>query len=280
MTDTEFRNFWSGFPDKNIFKNLIQFSQSRSALPDNIIFESVFGSPQFPLRARQKLIGPNWNDKRKFNIWYTGENLEPPKNYNLTLSFQIDSANNLYWPLWATYSKIDNLDFDIDREFLFDQSAFTRPRFMNLENKIPKACAFVSNPIEPRFSVYKELQVLGVLDLYGSAVGNPVKSKFEIANKYLFQLCFENIFAPGYITEKIFESYNCGNIPIYHDRNDDEYLNPESYIGIKVLNAKNIYEVISEFNNSKLETISRAPILKKKYNHGKLVDKIISLNSY
>ncbi len=279
MTFVKFKNFWNGFPAENILKSILTNSQMRDMLPENIVFESVFRRSQKLLRARQKVMGPNWHDKRKFNIWYTGENLEPPKKYNLTLSFQRDSTNNLYWPLWATYSKIENLDFDIDREFLFDQSEFTRPRFLNLEQKIPKACAFVSNPVEPRYSVYRELQALGVLDLYGSAVGKPVKSKFEIANRYLFQVCFENIFAPGYITEKIFEGYNCGNIPIYHERNDDEYLNPESYVGIKAMNAQNIYEVITEFSNSKLETISRAPILKKKYNHGKLIDKIISLTS-
>jgi hypothetical protein len=42
-----------------------------------------------------------------------------------------------------------------------------------------------------------------------------VKSKYEIFSRYRFALCFENSAMPGYITEKIFDCFFVGTIPIY-----------------------------------------------------------------
>jgi len=42
-----------------------------------------------------------------------------------------------------------------------------------------------------------------------------VKSKYETLSRYRFALCFENMAMPGYITEKIFDCFFVGTIPIY-----------------------------------------------------------------
>jgi hypothetical protein len=43
----------------------------------------------------------------------------------------------------------------------------------------------------------------------------PVKSKYEILSRYRFALSFENMAMPGYITEKIFDCFFVGTIPVY-----------------------------------------------------------------
>ena len=43
----------------------------------------------------------------------------------------------------------------------------------------------------------------------------PVKSKYETLSRYRFALSFESMAMPGYITEKIFDCFFVGTIPIY-----------------------------------------------------------------
>ena len=59
---------------------------------------------------------------------------------------------------------------------------------------------FLAKIMKPRFPSYK----------------GPVQSKKEIYKKYKFAICYENIKnIPGYITEKIFDSFFAGCVPIY-----------------------------------------------------------------
>ncbi|MDG6922481.1 MAG: hypothetical protein JRN67_04215 [Nitrososphaerota archaeon] len=43
----------------------------------------------------------------------------------------------------------------------------------------------------------------------------PLEGKYDVLSKHNFALCFENCAIPGYITEKIFDCFCCGTIPIY-----------------------------------------------------------------
>jgi hypothetical protein len=55
-----------------------------------------------------------------------------------------------------------------------------------------------------------------------------VKSKYETLSRYRFALCFENMAMPGYITEKIFDCFFVGTIPIYLGAPDVENYIPKS----------------------------------------------------
>lgn len=48
----------------------------------------------------------------------------------------------------------------------------------------------------------------------------PCQSKLEVMMQYDFALCFENIVMSGYITEKIFDCFYSGTIPVYRGGND------------------------------------------------------------
>lgn len=59
----------------------------------------------------------------------------------------------------------------------------------------------------------------------------PCASKYEILKNYKFALCFENMQMSGYITEKIFDCFYAGTIPIYLGPSDmSEYVPSDTYI--------------------------------------------------
>ena len=43
----------------------------------------------------------------------------------------------------------------------------------------------------------------------------PARSKSETLGRYTFALCFENMVLKGWITEKIFDCFYSGTVPIY-----------------------------------------------------------------
>ncbi|WP_332700999.1 glycosyltransferase family 10 domain-containing protein [Devosia sp.] len=59
----------------------------------------------------------------------------------------------------------------------------------------------------------------------------PCASKYEVMSQYKYSLCFENMAMSGYITEKIFDCFYSGTIPIYLGASDiADLVPPEAYI--------------------------------------------------
>jgi len=73
-----------------------------------------------------------------------------------------------------------------------------------------------------------------------------IKSKFEIMKNYKFSICYENIKdQPGYITEKIFDSFFAGCIPIYWGAsNITDYIPENCFIDKRKFNS---YEELYEY---------------------------------
>jgi len=58
-----------------------------------------------------------------------------------------------------------------------------------------------------------------------------VKAKCLFLNDYKFNLCFENSSYPGYATEKLYEAYMGGTVPIYWGSTTIECdFNPKAFI--------------------------------------------------
>ncbi len=78
----------------------------------------------------------------------------------------------------------------------WDRHIFPNRRPFVYLNRIGPLCALLSR----RFRTYQ----------------GPVKNKIEILSKYRFAICYENATGfPGYITEKIFDCFFAGCVPIY-----------------------------------------------------------------
>ena len=60
------------------------------------------------------------------------------------------------------------------------------------------------------------------------------ESKYDVLSNYKFCLCFENTPMEGYITEKIFDCFYAGTIPVYlGDPKVNEYIPKECYINMR-----------------------------------------------
>lgn len=158
---------------------------------------------------------------------------------------EINNIKKLYWP-------IDYENFN--KEYFFFEQRFNYPVLIQA-NKIP------SNHFNELYS-YRikkliEFNKLWQIDLYGSNWNKlnrrnifwkpfiknylklknincgPIESKFELLSKYDYCLCIENMDLNGYITEKIFDCFFCGTIPIYKgSSNIKKYLPDNTFIFI------------------------------------------------
>jgi len=115
-----------------------------------------------------------------------------------------------------------------------------------------------------------------------------IDNKLETLKNYKFSICYENVTnIEGYITEKIFDCFRAGTIPIYLGANDIKNYIPESTFIDKrnFSNYDELYSYLSSIDEHKFaryqENISnylesnQAEIFDSKYNAKILVDGII-----
>ena len=74
----------------------------------------------------------------------------------------------------------------------------------------------------------------------------PIDNKKKVLEQYRFAICYENVQdSPGYITEKIFDCFFAGCIPLYRGAsNISDYIPSSCYIDRRKLKIKTIYEQI------------------------------------
>ena len=128
--------------------------------------------------------------------------------------------------------------------------------FKNLKKK--KFCAavisnkkgFFRNKFINELNKYKTIDMSGK---YKNNVGRFVSNKIEFLSSYKFSIAMENSEADGYTSEKIFQSFISGTIPIYFGNYMiDEYINPKSFILIKSeKDMLNKIEFIKKIDNDK-----------------------------
>ena len=66
---------------------------------------------------------------------------------------------------------------------------------------------------------------------YNNNVGGKVSNKIDFLRSYKFSIAMENTKGDGYTSEKIYQSFISGTIPIYYGNYMiDEIFNPKTYI--------------------------------------------------
>lgn len=142
-------------------------------------------------------------------IFYTGENVRVDWNfmdYGMGFDYMDFGEQYLHLPLHF----FCNYDFE--------------HRNLNARTKF---CAYIvrhsganecgkSGGLRDRF--YDKLSAYKRVDSGGgwrNNIGHSVENKHEWIQGYKFNICFENSSYPGYLTEKLFDAYNAGCIPIY-----------------------------------------------------------------
>ena len=68
------------------------------------------------------------------------------------------------------------------------------------------------------------------------------ESKLEVLSQYKYSLCYENMPMAGYVTEKIFDCFYAGTVPIYLGATDvDKYVPVGSFVDMRLF--KNVTEM-------------------------------------
>ena len=147
-----------------------------------------------------------------------------------------------------------------------------------------KPTAFINELYSKRIEVLISLSKLSKVDLFGHGWKNwwskrswwypyiknysrlihlyrgYCNNKFEVLKNYNFCLCFENMEMKGYISEKIFDCFYAGTIPIYLGAKDiNKYIPEETFIDFRR------FENISDLNNF-IKKMNKNEIMKFKKN--------------
>lgn len=95
------------------------------------------------------------------------------------------------------------------------------------------------------------------------------KDKLQVISDYRFSICFENMAAPGYVTEKIVDCFVAGSIPLYLGAPDVEDLIPQqAFIDVRKYNS---FEDLNSFISSIKENEAQEMInAGRRYLHSEL----------
>lgn len=201
-------------------------------------------------------------------VWFTGENARPPGgSWDGYLSFDLDplGGRNVYFPHWWEY-----LGLWSSRRMSYSGIDLTVEGLCSPRVAKPKreafACAFIGNPTPMRLHAIEALSKLGRVDVFGNSVGKPVASKVAIARNYRFVLCFENDLYPGYVTEKPFEAWATGSIPLWWGQDPAGYINEQALVNAANFGSLSEFaDHVGEINSDSgvWEQIASEPILRR-----------------
>ena len=193
--------------------------------------------------------------ENQFNVWFTGENLRPPHDYDLTLSFDLDDFNgkNIYLPLALVEARIQSLN------------AATRAETSRIlaSSRPGDVAAFVGNPHPYRMRALVELARFLKVDVFGAAVGRPVHDFYQTAARYKTVLCFENDYFPGYVTEKPVRAWAAGAIPLWWGADEGAVLNQSALIDASQLSMQQFVDAVRELINdaARLDAMQQEAII-------------------
>ena len=300
-----FRKFYPHFDPAKYFVPLLVAATSDPirvvpfSEPADLEFVSVYEQHRsipgraagFIAREFLKDGSTGWNEARpshlaRRSIWYSAENQRPPlADWDATWSFDADSdsTRNVYFPLWwFLFPELighepvgPSPDDRLGRAVTIDECL--APRKGSAHEREGFVCAFVGNPEPTRMRALEALRDLGQVDIFGSSVGRPVTAKSEIAGRYRFVLCFENDIWPGYVTEKPFDAWACGAIPLWSGLDPEGYLNPDALVNMADLRTpERLVAQVGAIQSSSglMERMSSEPILLRRPSLGRVVQSI------
>lgn len=211
-----FVDFWHGFvPEESLFYRVLASRYDVELCDDpDFLFCSTFGEEHL----RYDCV----------KIFYTGENQSPDFNlFDYALGFDRIEFGDRYfrYPNYMLYEKdLAGMKSKTERA----EEAF---------GKKTEFCSFVcsnglASPEREEFldklNTYRQVSSGG---RFRNNTGGPVKDKIEFLTSHKFDIAFENCSHPGYITEKIVQSFAACTVPIYWGAPDVvETFNPKAFV--------------------------------------------------
>lgn len=192
-------------------------------------------------------------------IQHTDNSLLRSNEYNIFLSVENFSVGRTHYQHWNKFGRNSNPmistyiynDIPHPLEHIIPTVYYRvkyfntiNPKFEHIRNSVPfdkkKFCLFTSrNGLNSnKHKVVKQLSQLGeidFLDKYDAVLKDKScynsSELISLYSQYKFIICFENSTTPGYVTEKIFNVFLSGTIPIYDGApNIKDYINPQAFI--------------------------------------------------
>lgn len=189
-------DWWKSLSDAEFYNNYFikllsqKYEVIRSHNPD-FIFYSLGGKSHLSHKC--------------VRIFFTGENIRADYNvadYSIDFDFMEFGDRHLRLPLpFCEYY------YDFSARFSGEKSEFCSFLVSN-SNRF----ATFRNTFFHKLSKYKKVDSGGK---YANNINYRVQDKIEWLQKYKFNICFENSSYPGYLSEKIFDAFAAGCVPIY-----------------------------------------------------------------
>jgi Glycosyltransferase family 10 (fucosyltransferase) C-term len=224
----EYLNFWPGFTHPNSHTEFWEYVFQDVCKHKKVRLYSVFQGQEPLIRNNPDIV----------NVSYSGEPfiVDNPEEFDLNISTKTGTPKNIMYPLCAIVSYA--CDYWKD---------YTQPRCDPAYNT--KFCSFVvSNEKSiPRRKFFRYLSEYKKVDSFGWCDNNtgvrapsiPMHNGGDIRHPqyldfirgYKFMICFENDSQENYLTEKLFNAWLSGAVPIYWGCPKAlEWLNPEAFL--------------------------------------------------
>lgn len=195
---------------------------------DNKAFNifSVYGDHRFirkvPLERKIFYVGeevfswPSYDDYRDYCL----------NDVDLVLGFEdINADNYVRLPLWMLWFFVPKVDINVIRN--------TIAWFNGARNTKKYECVLINghDQMNTRTPIYERLKDILQIRCAGKWNRNTDElqtvynnDKLKYVHEFMFNICPENVNHFGYVTEKLFDAFAAGAIPIYHgsDNNPEE----------------------------------------------------------
>lgn len=260
--------------------NFVDVKEVRAGDPDtDVLIASVFGDVNKvkTCPARVKVF---YSGESKLNKSYKSYNDQFLKeNYDLILNFSNTNENEKVqrFPLWLLYVPKYNMDDEKDNFITYVLE--NRKKNMNNHKDKFACCIARHDPCNMRRNVCGELSKYGTITYPGrwknnggtggkSTIGDKREDKINYAKHVKYMVCCESHREKGYCSEKIFEAFICGNIPVYWSEDmepEREILKRDSYCLFEGEEIKNMVNNSKSYENSGVFTENAYNVLKREY---------------
>lgn len=266
MIKISYINYWNDPHNDNYFTKFIEenigpVKKVKYTETPDILIASCFGN-----------INNVQNIKAKCKLFYYGENLNryPPYNndkllydtFDLIVGFKNTdlSKKQIRFPLWLInyhyykYNKNDNI-------LTYIQNKHNK----NINKKKDIFGSIIARhdrggqrtKICDEFIKYGDIKAPGTYRKNTQSIGNTYNDKINYISRGTYNICPENSCYEGYFTEKIFQAFEGGTIPLYWavDLPEPEIINKNKYCFCDISNKDSLEKSISNVTRNPTQYI-------------------------
>lgn len=231
-------------PDTCVFEGKVGFAKAKMA--DAVIVDNSYGFvPNWKKPVGQVWIGLHWEAPANFQRLLDAKYMQ---HFDYTSSYRADADVPVFAMIPDNFtSKIKDLEQTAPTSLDKHRPNSSFVTFSDKRHADALMSAWISNCDEEhsgRLSLMRSLQLEGIsVASYGACLRNrwipkgshkgpPSAQKVQLSSRYPFLFAAENAFCPHYHTEKVYQAFLAGVVPVYVGDDDtiDEWIPANSTI--------------------------------------------------